>query len=103
MSARRYFTAMSQRNLPHLRAHLHERRTLREIMPTSSAMLRLNAADEPISRDRPRCVSAMTELFVPLDRLLGSGGDPPLSLDPLSRANGYGSWPVPCPRPPSFA
>jgi hypothetical protein len=82
---------------------LHERRTLREIMPTSSAMLRLNAADEPISRDRPRCVSAMTELFVPLDRLLGAGGDPRLSIDPLSGANAYGCWPVPCPDTLSFA
>jgi hypothetical protein len=72
-------------------------------MPTLNARHRLNAVDEPVSRDRPRTVSAMTDLFVPLERLLGCGGDPRLSLDPESGANAYGCQPVPCPDTLSFA
>jgi hypothetical protein len=45
----------------------------------------------------------MTDLFVPLDRLLCCGGDPRLSIDPASRANEYGCQPFPCPDTLSFA
>jgi hypothetical protein len=72
-------------------------------MAMLNARLRLNAAGEPGSRDRPRSVSAMTELFVPLDRLLGCGGDPRLNIDPASGANAYGCRPAPCPDTLSFA
>ncbi len=45
----------------------------------------------------------MTELFVPLDRLLSCGGDPRLSIDPTSGLNEYGCQPFPCPDTLSFA
>jgi hypothetical protein len=45
----------------------------------------------------------MTELFVPLDRLLSCGGDVRLSLDPTSGVNAYGCRPFPCPDTMSFA
>jgi hypothetical protein len=72
-------------------------------MPMLNARLRLNMAEEPVRRDRPRSVSAMTDLFVPLDRLLGCGGDPRLNIDPASGTNAYGCQTVPCPDTLSFA
>jgi hypothetical protein len=45
----------------------------------------------------------MAGLFAPLDRLLGCGGDPRLSIDPASGTNGYGCTPLPCPGTLSFA
>jgi hypothetical protein len=45
----------------------------------------------------------MAELFLPLDRLLGCGGDPRLGIDPASGLNGYGCRPFPCPDTLSFA
>jgi hypothetical protein len=72
-------------------------------MPTLNARLRLDATEEPVSRDRLRSISAMTDLFVPLERLLGCGGDPRLNVDPASGANAYGCQTVPCPDTLSFA
>jgi hypothetical protein len=76
---------------------------LRELVPMLSTTRRLRAADEPFSQARPRSASAMTDLFVPLDRLLGCGGDPRLRIDPASGANAYGCRPFPCPDTLSFA
>lgn len=45
----------------------------------------------------------MAELFAPLDRLLGCGGDPRLRLNPATGANEYGCQPFPCPDTLSFA
>ena len=45
----------------------------------------------------------MTELFVPLDRLLSCGGDARLSIDPASGVNAYGCRPFPCPDTTSFS
>ena len=45
----------------------------------------------------------MAELFLPLDQLLGGGGDPRLSIDPASGLNGYGCRPSPCAGTLSFA
>jgi hypothetical protein len=45
----------------------------------------------------------MTDLFVPLERLLGCGGDSRLNIDPASGANAYGCQTVPCPDTLSFA
>jgi hypothetical protein len=70
-------------------------------MSRLSARLRLQAADEPNSRDRSG--SAMTELFAPLDRLLGCGGDARLDIDPTSHLNAYGCRPFPCPDTLSYA
>jgi hypothetical protein len=67
------------------------------------AGVRRDAAEDPIPRDRSRLASAMAELFLPLDRLLGCGGDPRLSIDPASGLNGYGCRPSPCPDTLSFA
>jgi hypothetical protein len=72
-------------------------------MARLSAILRLHAAEEPIFQDRHRSFSAMTDLFVPLDRLLNCGGDPRLSVNPTSGANAYGCQSVPCPDTLSFA
>jgi hypothetical protein len=72
-------------------------------MSTLNARLRWQAAGEPISRDRSRRVSGMTELFVPLDRLLSGGGDARLSISPASGVNAYGCQPFPCPDTLSFA
>ena len=47
--------------------------------------------------------SAMADLFLPLYRLLGSGGDPRLAIDPASGLNQYGCQPFPCPDTLSFA
>jgi hypothetical protein len=45
----------------------------------------------------------MTELFVPLDRLLSCGGDARLDIDPTSHLNAYGCQPFPCPGTLSYA
>jgi len=65
--------------------------------------VRFDPAEDPISRDRPRSAAAMAELFAPLDRLLGCGGDPRLRLNPATWANEYGCQPFPCPDTLSFA
>ncbi|HEY4974705.1 MAG TPA: hypothetical protein VII41_13915, partial [Steroidobacteraceae bacterium] len=46
--------------------------------------VRFDPAEDPISRDRSRSAAAMAELFAPLDRLLGCGGDPRLRLNPAT-------------------
>jgi hypothetical protein len=83
--------------------HLQEQQTPREIMPTLSTTLRLNAAEDPIAQDRSRSASAMADLFGPLDRLLSCGGDPRLAINPASGVNVYGCQPFPCPETLSFA
>src|SRR5260370_8457791 len=65
--------------------------------------VRFDALDEPVSRDRSRSAAAMGELFLPLDRLLVSGGDPRLKIDPVSGVNVYGCQPLPFPGTLSFA
>jgi hypothetical protein len=65
--------------------------------------VRFDAAEDSMSQDRSRSAAAMAELFLPLDRLLGSGGDPRLGIDPDSGLNGYGCRPFPCPDTLSFA
>src|SRR3981081_3932650 len=72
-------------------------------MPTLNARLRLNAGEEPVSRDRPRSVSARPALVVRVELLSRGGGDPGLNIDPASGANAYGCQPVPCPDTLSFA
>src|SRR5260370_6703107 len=72
-------------------------------MPTWSTMPWLNAAEDPIARDRSGPAAAMAELFDPLDRLLSGGGDARLAINPASGANGYGCQPFPCPETLSFA
>jgi hypothetical protein len=65
--------------------------------------VRFDPAEDPVSRDRSRSAAAMAELFAPLDRLLGCGGDPRLRLNPATVANEYGCQPFPCPDTLSFA
>jgi hypothetical protein len=65
--------------------------------------VRFDPAEDPVSRDRSRSAAAMAELFAPLDRLLGCGGDPRLRLNPATGANEYGCQPFPCPDTLSFA
>jgi hypothetical protein len=64
---------------------------------------RFEEAGDRSFRDRSRSASAMASLFEPLDRLLGSGGDPRISIDPISGLNEYGCRLAPCPDVPSFA
>ncbi len=45
----------------------------------------------------------MAELFAPLDRLLGTGGDARLTINPASGLNEYGCQPYPCPDTLSFS
>jgi hypothetical protein len=73
------------------------------VSPMSDGAVRLDAADDPISRGRSRLATAMTGLFAPLDHLLGCGGDPRLTIDPASGVNEYGCQPSPCPGTLSFA
>jgi hypothetical protein len=49
--------------------------------------VRFDPAEDPVSRDGSRSAAAMAELFAPLDRLLGGGGDPRLRLNPATGAN----------------
>ena len=72
-------------------------------MPTLNTTPRLNAAEDPIARDRSGSAAAMAELFDPLDRLLSGGGDQRLAINPASGVNGYGCQPFPCPETLSFA
>ena len=65
--------------------------------------VRFDPAEDPNSRDRSRSAAAMAELFAPLDRLLGCGGDPRLRLNPATAANEYGCQPFPCPDTLSFS
>jgi hypothetical protein len=67
------------------------------------AGVRFDAAEAPIPQGRSGSGSAMAELFLPLDHLLGGGGDPRLSIDAASGVNGYGCRPFPCPDTLSFA
>jgi hypothetical protein len=68
----------------------------------SDGGVRLHATEEPTS-GRSGSSSAMADMFLPLQRLLGCGGDPRLSLDPGSGMNQYGCRPFPCPDTLSFA
>jgi hypothetical protein len=65
--------------------------------------VRLQVAEKAIPRDQSRSASAMAELFAPLDRLLSSGGDPRLTINPASGLNEYGCQPFPCPDTLSFS
>jgi hypothetical protein len=65
--------------------------------------VRFDPAEDADSRDRSRSAAAMAELFAPLDRLLGCGGDPRLRLNQATAANEYGCQPFPCPDTLSFA
>src|SRR5665647_3648522 len=71
------------------------------MMPDHAA--RFHAAEQPISRAPSRSASATRDLFLPLEHLLGCGGDPRLSIDPASGLNQYGCRPLPCPDTLSFA
>ena len=71
------------------------------MMPDRAA--RFHAAEQPISRAPSRSASATRDLFLPLEHLLGCGGDPRLSIDPASGLNQYGCRPLPCPDTLSFA
>jgi hypothetical protein len=51
----------------------------------------------------PAFNGSLRDLFATLDDLLGSGGDPRLMLDPVSRLNDYGCGPSPLPQTLSFA
>jgi hypothetical protein len=75
--------------------------SLRGVSTNLDAGVRSDAAEG--SRHRSRRASALSELFAPLDRLLGSGGDPRLNIDPASATNDYGCRLSPCPNVPSFA
>jgi hypothetical protein len=65
--------------------------------------VRLQVTEKAISRDQSRSASVMAELFAPLDRLLCSGGDPRLTINPASGLNEYGCQPFPCPDTLSFS
>jgi len=45
----------------------------------------------------------MAELFLPLERLLSAGGDPRLTISPVSGLNEYGCRSYPCPETLSFS
>ena len=68
----------------------------------SDGGVRLHATKEPAS-GRLRSSSVMAEMFLPLQHLLGCGGDPRLSVDPASGMNQYGCRPFPSPATLSFA
>jgi hypothetical protein len=69
----------------------------------------LNAGARPDAREaqipeaRSDSAFAMRDLFLPLERLLCSGGDPRLNIDPANGVNAYGCEPLPCPDTLSFA
>jgi hypothetical protein len=65
--------------------------------------LRFQVAEKATLPDQSRSAAAMAELFAPLDRLLSSGGDPRLTIDPASGLNEYGCQPFPCPDTLSFS
>lgn len=51
----------------------------------------------------PAFNGSLRDLFITLDDLLSSGGDPRLTLDPISRLNDYGCGPSPLPQTLSFS
>jgi hypothetical protein len=65
--------------------------------------LRFEVAEKANLRDQSRSATTMAELFAPLDRLLSSGGDPRLTINPASGLNEYGCQPFPCPDTLSFS
>jgi len=65
--------------------------------------LRFQVAEKANLRDQSRSATTMAELFAPLDRLLSSGGDPRLTINPASGLNEYGCQPFPCPDTLSFS
>jgi hypothetical protein len=65
--------------------------------------LRFQVAEKANLRDQSRSAATMAELFAPLDRLLSSGGDPRLTINPASGLNEYGCQPFPCPDTLSFS
>jgi len=66
-------------------------------------VVRIKSARNPVPQNRFQLASVMTELFAPLERLLGSGGDLRLCIDPVSGLNEYGCQPFPSPDTLSFA
>ena len=58
--------------------------------------LRFQVAEKANLRDQSGSAATMAELFAPLDRLLSSGGDPRLTVNPASGLNEYGCQPFPC-------
>ena len=65
--------------------------------------LRFQVAEQANLRDQSGSAATMAELFAPLDRLLSSGGDPRLTVNPASGLNEYGCQPFPCPDTLSFS
>jgi hypothetical protein len=65
--------------------------------------VRFQGAEVGGATPQSRSASAMAELFVPLDRLLATGGDSRLALNPASGLNEYGCQPSPCPETLSFS
>ena len=65
--------------------------------------LRFQVAEKANLQDQSRSAATMAELFAPLDRLLSSGGDPRLTINPASGLNEYGCQPFPCPDTLSFS
>ena len=65
--------------------------------------LRFQVAEKANLRDQSCSAATMAELFAPLDRLLSSGGDPRLTINPASGLNEYGCQPFPCPDTLSFS
>ena len=76
--------------------------SLRGVSTLPDVSVRSDLAEVPAVRHRARA-SALNALFAPLDRLLGSGGDPRLDIDPASATNGYGCRLAPCPNLLSLA
>ena len=76
--------------------------SLRGVSTLPDESVRSDLAEVPAVRHRARA-SALNALFAPLDRLLGSGGDPRLDIDPVSATNGYGCGLSPCPNLLSLA
>jgi hypothetical protein len=70
-----------------------------------NARVRLRAHGESLGRDQlqEKPGARLRELFVPLDRLLISGGDQRLALDSTSGCNTYGCRPLPAADPASFS
>jgi hypothetical protein len=69
----------------------------------SDHAVRADWTKDQIAWDQSRSASAMAGLFAPLERLLGCGGDPRLSINPASAVNDYGCRLSPCPDTLSFA
>src|SRR5947199_1916701 len=63
----------------------------------------LQLAEKALSSDRSSSAAAMAGLFAPLNWVLIGGGDPRLTLDPVSGLNEYGCQPFPCPDTLSFS